>query len=65
MKLFKYIIEIVAAVICSCCAYYLCSTVDMWKEDDVIFYILTISTFIIFAIVCVCDVIESIYNIRK
>lgn len=65
MKVIKYIIEIVVAAICSFCAYYLCTTVDTWKEDDTIFYILTIGTFIMFAIVCVCDIIESIYNIRK
>lgn len=65
MKLVKYIVEIIVAAICSCCAYYLCSTVDTWTEDNTVFYILAIGGFIGFAIVLVCDTIESVYNIRK
>lgn len=65
MKLAKYIIELVVTVACSYCAYYLLSTIDTWEADDSIFYIFAIIFFVGIGIVCVCDVIESIYYSHK
>lgn len=65
MKIARYIIELIVSIACAYCAYYLCSTVDTWREDNTIFYIFAIGEFIVFAIICICDIIESIYNISK
>lgn len=65
MKLAKYIIELVVATACGYCAYYLLSTVDTWEADDSVFYIFAIVIFIIIGIVCICDIIESIYYSLK
>lgn len=61
MKLAKYIIELVVTIACGYCTYYLLSTVDTWEADDTIFYIFAIASYVGIGIVCVCDIIESIY----
>ena len=65
MKLAKYIVELVVTATCSYYAYYLLSTIDTWEADDSIFYIFAIVFFVIIGIVCICDVIESIYYSLK
>lgn len=65
MKLARYIIEALVSIACAYCAWYLCSTVDTWEADDSMFYIFAIGGFIVFAIICVCDIIENIYYSRK
>lgn len=65
MKLAKYIIELVVITACGYCTYYLLSTVNTWKEDNVIFYIFAIIYCVIVSIVCICDIIESIYHSYK
>ncbi len=65
MKLARYVIELVVTVACSYCAYYLLSIVDTWEAVDTIFYIFAIVFYVIIGIVCVCDIIESIYYSLK
>lgn len=65
MKLARYIIELIVTATCGYCAYYLLSVFDTWKGDDSIFYIFAIIFMICIGIVCVCDIIESIYYSHK
>ena len=65
MKLARYIIELVVTAACGYCAYYLISSIDTWEADNSTFYIFAIIFFVIIDIVCVCDIIESIYYSHK
>ena len=61
MKLTKYVIEALVTIACAYCSYFLLSEVDSWNNEDAVFYIFAIIFFVIIGIVCVCDIIESIY----
>ena len=65
MKLAKYVIEALVTIACAYCSYFFLSEVDSWNNEDAVFYIFAIILLVIIGIVCLCDIIESIYNALK